>query len=315
MAEKAFTRTSRKNFWKEIKRNKVAYAYIAPFYILFAVFGLFPITAGMVMSFISWDGAGPMNFVGLKNYIDLINTKLFWKSLSNTAIIGIVGNFFNLFGGIVLAYILNSKLIKFRNLFKTIYFLPMITSAVAASIVFSSLFSLNSGVINFILKSLGFDKINWFGGTGQYIKVAIIIMFSWKWIGWNMVIYLAGMQGISQDMYEAAMIDGASHISTFTRITLPLLKPIVLFTIIQSTIGSINLFTEPYMLLGGTSMTGGTANQGLTVMMFLLNKAPYGNNLYGFASACAYILCAIIIVISVFCTNILGNRDDTGKKD
>lgn len=112
-------------------------------------------------------------------------------------------------------------------------------------------------------------------------------MFAWKWIGWNMVIYLAGMQGISNDIYEAAEIDGASHVRIVFNILIPLLKPIILFTLIQSTIGMFNLFTEPFILTN-SSWSGGTNNGGLTLMMYLLNKAPQGGNAYGYASAVAY---------------------------
>jgi len=301
-----------RQLWKEIKRNRVAYAYIAPFYLLFIVFGLFPIVMGVGLSFFKWYGTGPMIFAGIENYLDLFKTRLFWKSLGNTAIMGIIGNFFILSGGLILAYILNSKLVRYPNIFKTIYFLPMVTSAVAAAIVFRSLFSLNSGLFNYFLRILGFERLDWLGGAGKYIKTAVIIMFAWKWIGWNMVIYLAGMQGISLDIFESAIVDGASHVRIFFRITLPILKPIILFTIIQDVIGSMNLFTEPFMLT--QAIDGGRANQGLTAMMFLLSKAPYGNNLYGYASACANILCIIIILISAFSMNVMGERDESPKK-
>jgi len=303
---------SRRGLLKEIRRNRVAYAYIAPFYILFAIFGLFPIVMGVGLGFFTWRGTTAPVFLGLKNYIDLFDSKLFIKSLGNTAIMGITGNFFNLFGGLVLAYILNSKLIKYPNIFKTIYFLPMVTSAVAAAVVFRALFNNNAGIFNYILETLGFERIFWLGGTGNYLKPAVIIMFSWQWIGWNMVIYLAGMQGISLDIIESAIVDGASHVRIFLRITLPILKPVILFTIIQSTIGTINLFTEPFMLTGANRMDGGANAQGLTAMMFLLNQAPYGSNNYGFASACANVLCVIIILISIFCTNLMGERDNNG---
>ena len=305
---------SRRGLLKEISRNRVAYAYIAPFYVLFAVFGLFPIVMGVGLGFFSWRGTTAPIFTGIKNYIDLFDSKLFIKSLSNTAIMGITGNFFNLFGGLVLAYILNSKLIRHPNIFKTIYFLPMVTSAVAAAVVFRALFSNNAGMINYVLQILGFERIFWLGGTGAYIKTAVIIMFSWQWIGWNMVIYLAGMQGISNDVIESAIVDGASHVRIFLRITMPLLKPIILFTLIQSTIGMINLFTEPFMLTGANRMDGGANSQGLTAMMFMLNQAPYGNNNYGFAAACANVLCAVIIVISIINTNLLGEKDDVKPK-
>ena len=306
------TRVKKPGFWGTLYRHRVAYAYIAPFYILFTVFGLFPMVAGLAISFFRWDGVDPMRFIGMQNYFRLLADGLFWKALGNTALIGIISHVFILGGGLVLAYILNSKLIKFQNVFKTIYFLPMVTSAVASAIVFKALFGINNGLINFAFKSLGFEGVDWWGGNGDFVKVAVIAMFSWQWIGWNMVIYLAGMQAISHDIYEAAEIDGANHTHVFFRITVPLLKPIILFTVIQSTIGTLGLFTEPYVLTGGNSLLGGTDNQGMTVMMYLLNKAPYGNNLYGFASAVAYVVCAIIIVISLLNMK-LFDRDDTAS--
>ncbi len=305
-------KAKRSELWHEIKRNKVAYAYIAPFYILFAVFGLFPIISGFVISFFDWDGVMAMRFVGLRNYVSLLNDPMFWKSIYNTLYIGLIAHIPILLGGLILAYTLNSKMVKFENAFKTVYFLPMVTSVVAVSIVFSAMFGLNAGLINYLLQTLGFGRIDWWGGNGDFVKPAIIIMFSWKWIGWNMVIYLAGMQGINNDIYEAATIDGASHTAIFTRITIPLLKPIILFTLIQSTIGMMNLFTEPFVLTN--SLRGGTANQGLTVMMYLLDKAPYGNNLYGYASAVAYVICFVVIAVSILNLRFLGNEDKEAKR-
>jgi cellobiose transport system permease protein len=297
---------------REIKKNRVAYAYIAPFFILFAVFGLFPIIAGFYISFFSWDGIDSMLFVGLRNYARLAVDPMFWKALYNTVYIGLFAHVFILLGGLVLAYILNSKMVKLKSVFKTIYFLPMVTSSVVVAIVFQSLFGTNSGLVNYSLQLVGLPKVDWWGGTGSNIKTAIIVMFAWKWIGWNMVIYLAGMQGISAELYEAATIDGARHGQIFRRITIPILKPIILFTVIQSIIGTVNLFTEPFILTNG--LQGGTGNQGLTVMMYLLQKAPQGNNLYGYASAVAYALTAIIVVASFLNMKAFGSDDGEGRK-
>jgi ABC-type sugar transport system permease subunit len=307
------TRVAKPGFWGTLYKHRVAYAYISPFYLLFAVFGLFPIVAGLVISFFTWNGVDPMRFIGLQNYFRLLGDGLFWKSMGNTAFIGVVAHVFILGGGLVLAYILNSNLVKFQNGFKTIYFLPMVTSAVASAIVFKALFGLNNGLINVALKSMGLEGVDWWGGNGDFVKVAVVAMFSWQWIGWNMVIYLAGMQAISKDIYEAAQIDGANHTQVFFRITAPLLKPIILFTVIQSTIGTLNLFTEPYILTGGASLLGGTDNQAMTAMMYLLNKAPYGNNLYGYASAVAYVISAIIIVVSLINMK-LFDRDEASVR-
>lgn len=301
-------KTQKKGILKTLKQYRVAYVYIAPFYILFAIFGLFPMVAGFALSFFRWDGLGAMHFLGLGNYVSLFQDPLFWKALGNTLFIGIIAHIPILLGGLVLAYILNSKLVKGQNIFKTIYFMPMVTSAVAISIIFQNLFGYNYGLINYVLSIFGEDPVNWLGGDGSLIRVAVIVMFAWKWIGWNMVIYLAGMQGISNDIYEAARIDGASHSHIVFKIVIPLLKPIILFTLIQSSIGMFNLFTEPYILTN-SSWTGGTNNGGLTLMMYLLNKAPQGGNLYGYASAVAYVITIMIVVISLILNRITAEKE------
>ncbi|MEY8355189.1 sugar ABC transporter permease [Lachnospiraceae bacterium 54-53] len=302
----------KKSFLKTVKDNRVAYAYIAPFYILFAVFGLFPMAAGFLLSFFRWDGLGAMHFLGLTNYINLFKDALFWKALSNTLIIGIIAHIPILLGGLVLAYILNSRLVRGQNIFKTIYFMPMVTSSVAITIIFQNLFGNNYGLINYLLQFFGEKPVNWLGGDGGLIKVAVIVMFSWKWIGWNMVIYLAGMQGINNDIYEAARIDGASNSRMVRNIVIPLLKPIILFTLIQSSIGMFGLFTEPFVLTGN-NWNGGSNNGGLTLMMYLLNKAPQGGNAYGYASSIAYVITLMIVCISILLHRVMGEKD-TGKR-
>ena len=297
---------------QEIKRNKVAYVYIAPFYILFTIFGLFPILAGFYISFFRWDGLRPMRFHGLNNYINLMQDSMFWLSLRNTAFIGLISHVPILLGGLILAYMLNLRVIKGKNVFKTFYFMPLVTSSVAISIVFQNMFGFHFGTINYLLGFLGINPIGWLIGSGEHLRTAIIIMFSWRWIGWNMVIYLAGMQGINNDIYEAARVDGANHVQTLTRITMPLLKPIILFTLVQSTIGTLNLFVEPFVLTGGFG--GGPNNRGMTVMMYLLNQAPQGGSLFGYASAIAYVLTIIAMIISLTLLRVSRDDDKVEKK-
>ncbi|MGB4658795.1 MAG: sugar ABC transporter permease [Mobilitalea sp.] len=303
----------KKSFLRTLKDNRVAYVYIAPFYILFAIFGLFPMAAGFLLSFFRWDGLGTMHFLGLTNYINLFKDTLFWKALSNTLFIGIIAHIPILLGGLVLAYLLNSKLVKGKNIFKTIYFMPMVTSSVAITIIFQNLFGNNYGLINYFVQMFGGEPINWLGGNGSLIRVAVIVMFAWKWIGWNMVIYLAGMQGINNDVYEAASIDGASNYRIVVNIVIPLLKPIILFTLIQSSIGMFNLFTEAFVLTGN-NWGGGSNNGGLTLMMYLLNKAPQGGNAYGYASSLAYVITLMIICISIVLNKVMAEKDTVKKK-
>ena len=268
-------------FLAALYQYRVAYVYIAPFFILFTIFNLFPMAYGFFLSFFRWDGLSAMHFNGLNNYINLFKDILFWKALKNTLFIGIIAHIPILLGGLVLAYILNSKLVKGQNIFKTIYFMPMVTSSVAITIIFQNLFGYNYGLINWFLSLFGEPPVNWLGGDGSLIKVAVIVMFAWKWV----IVF---------------------------RILIPLLKPIILFTLIQSTIGMFNLFTEPFVLTG-SSWTGGTNNGGLTLMIYLLNKAPQGGTLYGYASAVAYVITMMIVIISVFLNTVMADRDPMGE--
>jgi ABC-type sugar transport system permease subunit len=297
----------------EKKQSLVALVYISPFYILFCIFGLFPIASGFYISFFRWDGVSVMRFLGLENYANVLSDPLFRKALVNTLFMGIIGHIPVLLGGLVLAYILNSKLVMFQNIFKTVYFIPMVTSAVAVSIVFMNIFGFNYGLINAFFRLFGAEPFNWLAGDGSLIKVVVIVMFAWKWTGWNMVIYLAGMQGISEDIYEAATIDGANHVQIFFRITVPLLRPIILFTMVTSSIGMFNLFTEPFILTNN-SWIGGVNNGGLTLMMYLLNKAPQGGNAYGYAASCAYIITVMIIIITIIINRIMGDHEPKIKE-
>ncbi len=297
-----------KKLFRTLYEYRVAYAYIAPFFILFCAFNLYPILAGFGLSFFRWNGLSDKHFIGLQNYVTLLQDGLFWKALQNTLIIGILAHIPILLGGLLLAYTLNAKIIKGENIFKTIYFMPMVTSSVAISIIFMQLFSGNYGMINYLIRLFGGEGYNWLGGDGSLIKVVVIILFAWKWIGWDMVIYLSGMQAISHDIYEAAMIDGAGHFQTVFRITIPLLKPIIVFTLVQSSIGMFNLFTEPFIVTG-SSWTGGINNGGLTLMMYLLGKAPQGGTSYGYASAVAYVITLLIVVLSTVIRRLTNEKN------
>ena len=305
---------TRSSLWQEIRRNWVAYVYISPFFILFAIFGAFPIIFSLYLSFHRWNGITPMTWVGLENFFLLFQDRLFWVSLKNTLYIGIVAHIPMLLGALVLAFIINSRLVRLKDFFRTAYFLPIVTSSVAVALVFGTLYGVRFGLINWLLTEIGLQPINWWGGRGEWIKPAIFILFIWRWLGWNMVIYLAGLQGIPGEIYESASIDGASLLQIFWHITLPLLRPVILFTVVLSTIGTMTLFDEPFILLmtgGGTTnvgLTGGTNNAGLTIAVYLYNR---GFNLahFGYSSAMAYVVSAIIVGASILNIRFFGRRD------
>ncbi|MDQ0896891.1 carbohydrate ABC transporter permease [Paenibacillus sp. V4I7] len=277
-----------------LKTYLAPYLMISPFYILFIVFGLFPILFSLYLAFHSWDGLGPMEFVGLRNFRNLLTDDPdFWKSVGNTFVIWFFSTLPQLFLALVVAFLLNAAFVRFKDFYRAVYFLPNITSIVAVAIIFGSFFGSQFGLINGLLQVVGLPRIEWINDP-FWVKVAVSLMVIWRWTGYNAIIYLAGLQSIPHDLYEAATIDGANRKQQFFSITLPLLKPIILFTVILSTIGGMQLFTEPLILVGNT---GGATKGGLTLVLYLYNQA-FGNQLFGYASAIAWMLFLIIGVFS-----------------
>ncbi|MCZ8514010.1 sugar ABC transporter permease [Paenibacillus filicis] len=277
-----------------LKTHLAPYVMISPFYVLFLVFSLFPIVFSLYLAFHAWDGLGPMEFIGLRNFRNLLTDDPdFWKSVGNTFIIWFLSTVPQLFAALVIAFLLNAAFMRFKDFYRAVYFLPNITSIVAVAIIFGSFFGSQFGLINGLLQAAGLPRIEWINDP-FWVKVAISLMVIWRWSGYNAIIYLAGLQGIPHDLYEAATIDGASRTQQFFSITLPLLRPIILFTVILSTIGGMQLFTEPLILVGNT---GGSTKGGLTLVLYLYNQA-FGNQMFGYASAIAWMLFLIIGLFS-----------------
>nr|WP_240035347.1 sugar ABC transporter permease [Neobacillus notoginsengisoli] len=289
----------------ERKKEQIAgYLYISPFFILFSIFGLFPILYSFYLGFQKWNGLGEMEFVGLRNFKLIFEDPLFWKSIYNTFIIALMGTLPQLLVAFLLAFALNSALIRFKNFFRVSFFLPNVTSIVAVAIVFGTLFTNSeTGLVNALLSLFNIPPINW--STNEWgVKIAISSMVFWRWVGYNTIIYLAGMQSIPNELYEAAKIDGANLRQQIRYVTLPMLKPVLIFTIFISTIGSIQLFTEPLVFVGRAMR-----EEGITVVLYLYREA-FVNNAFGTASATAIVLFLIIILVStinVLITNRIGN--------
>ncbi|PLS01078.1 carbohydrate ABC transporter permease [Neobacillus cucumis] len=292
---------------QNIRDNISGYLYISPFFILFAIFGLFPIIYTAYISFFKWNILGTKEFIGLKNYTLLLTDPMFWQALGNTFSIWIISTIPQLFMALVLAFILNQSFLKGREFFRLAVFLPNITSLVAVSIIFGAIFGENYGILNYILSFFGIDPINW---KASYLgtHVAISAMVMWRWTGYNAIIYLAALQSIPKDLYEAATIDGASKAQQFFKITIPMIRPMIMFTVILSTIGGMQIFTEPLMFSGAG---GGPIKQGLTLTLYLYEEA-FVRNSFGYASAIAWVLFIIIVLFSVvnqFLTNRIKSAD------
>ncbi|MDT8862941.1 sugar ABC transporter permease [Alkalihalobacillus sp. MEB130] len=291
---------------KMTEKRKTALAallFISPFFILYAIFGLFPMIFSFYLSFFRWDGLSPMTFTGWRNFELIFTDPVFYSAIKNTFVIGIMGTLPQIIIGILLAFALNSTLIKFRNTFRTFIFLPYITSIVAVAIIFGVVFNNQPfGFANYFLSLFDIDPIRW---NQEYwpVKIAIASMVFWRWVGYNTIIFLAGMQSIPKELYEAAKIDGATVSQQIRLITLPMLKPIVMFVVFTATIGSFQLFTEPLIFLGR-----GLREEGITVVAYLWRDA-FVYNSFGTASASAIVLFLIIIsmtAINLLITNRLG---------
>lgn len=283
------------------KESLAGYLYISPFFILFAIFSIFPIFFSFYLAFHRWNGLGEMQYVGWRNFQLILDDPMFWKSISNTFIMALMGTLPQLVVAFLLAYALNSSIVRFKNFFRISFFMPNVTSIVAVAIVFGTIYTNSeTGLMNVILSYFNIGPVNW-GSHEWGLKVAISTMVFWRWVGYNTIIYLAGMQSIPNELYEAAKIDGANLWQQIRYITLPMLKPVIIFTVFVSTIGSLQLFTEPLVFLGRTMR-----EEGITMVLYLYREA-FVNNAFGTASASAVILFFIIIVISII-NLLIANR-------
>ena len=288
-----------KKYSQKAADRRSGYLFISPFFILFGIFGVFPLLFTAYLSFHKWDILGTAEFVGFKNYISLFtNDPLFWKALGNTFSIWILSTIPQLIAALVIAFLLNQAFLKGKAFFRLSIFMPNVTSIVAVAIIFSAMFGTQYGIVNYVLSFFGIEPINWKGSyVGTHVVISAMVM--WRWVGYNAIIYLAGLQGISKDLYEAAIIDGASKMQQLIYITVPLLRPIIIFTVLQSTIGGMQIFTEP-LLFG----KGGN-NQWLTMTLYLYEEA-FTRFSFGYASAIAWLLFIIIIIFSL--TNVMLTR-------
>lgn len=279
---------------KQMKDNRAVYLFISPFFILYAIFGLYPMIYSFVLSFYKWSGSGERTWVGLLNYQFLLKDAKFIQAVINTLKIWCINTIPMVILALVFAFLLNLATLKFKTVFRAIYFLPNVTSTVAVSVVFATMFANTYGLANFVLKKLGLEGVQWMN-IPILVQCVIALIVTWRWTGYNAIIALAGLQKIPESLYEAARIDGASNLQIFRKITIPLLNPTIIFIIITSTIGGWQIMEESYMLVG---KAGGIGNAGMTVVLYLYNKA-FLERSFGYGSAVSWGLFAIIGIFSI----------------
>jgi multiple sugar transport system permease protein len=293
-----------------ISPEMAPYVFLSPFVLLFLVFGVFPLLFSLYLAFQTWEptsGLEAMKFVGVDNFIFALQDGWFWKSLKNTAWLAIVSGVPQHLVAIPLAYFIHSSFKGLRNAVVGAYFMPYITSTVAIAILFSSLFSTDYGLINVALQSMSHvlvlgwfmpqNPVDWLNDP-DHIKPAISMIVFWRYVGFNVVLYLAALQTIPKDIYEAATMDGAGRLQQFWFITLPNLKPMIFFGVTLSVIGGLQLFEEPFILTGGR---GGSDQAGMTTAIYLYRMA-FDFNDFGAASAMSWLL-FIVVALLTWMTN------------
>lgn len=288
---------------KFLWENRWPYFFISPFYILYGIFGLFPLIFSLILSFSEWKGVGAVKFVGLNNFDRMLRDRVFWDSFGNSFIIFSLHVPIMLLLALVLALVLNSPRIRGFRIFRTIIFLPFITNMIAAGYTFQILLTKKNGLINEILGIVGIAPIPWLE-TAFGARASIALLIIWAWLGYNMVLMLAGLQTIDNDLLEAARVDGANRVQGFLYITLPLMRPILLFCTVMSTMGSFGLFAEVRSLTNA-----GPMNATLTPLLKIYGNA-FTQNQFGYASALGYTYFAIIFVLTLFQMRYIGNRDN-----
>lgn len=281
---------------------------ILPYFLLYVAFGLFPILFSLGVSFTSWDGIGEMTFVGLKNYVRVFTQdKYFYKSLWNTLILLGISTPIQIALGLLTATFLKDFFKKSQNGLQLINFLPYITTPVAVGIIFQLMFDWKSGVINAFLNLFGAESVYWLGHAWT-ARAVVIFMLIWKNYGYKMIMFLSGLSTIPDELYEAAKIDGASWWARFTKITVPLLKPIFVFVIITSVINGFKLFDEPQLLFNSAGQpTGGPDRSVMTVVMKFYDSS-FKNFEFGYGSALAYCLFLVIAAASLVLFRVVNGK-------
>ncbi len=290
----------------QAKQETAGWIYLMPATVLLAVMSFYPI----IQAFITSLRTGPSSRMKwasplIWNYTRMFQDKLFIRSVGNTFLYLLIQVPIMLIVAIVLAQMLNNKDLKFKGFFRTCVFLPCATSLVSYSLIFKSLFA-TQGLMNHILTGLGILKENYnFLGTPGSAKAVIIIALLWRWTGYNMVFYLAGLQGIEYSVYEAAKIDGANSWSTFWYITVPLLKPTIIMTFIMSINGTLQLFDESVNLT-----SGGPANSTITMSHYIYNNS-FGQGVanFGYASAMSFFVFILVAILAFINLKVGDTRD------
>jgi lactose/L-arabinose transport system permease protein len=286
-----------------VRRTGWPILFVSPFFLLFAVFSLYPIGFSAWLSLRDWSLTGPARWVGLANYRALLHDSLFWQSMSNAALIFLIYVPAMTFLALVLAVLLNSRYVRLQGVWRTIIFLPYIMSGtVAAAFTFQLMLDRNAGYANKFLHFLGASPVPWLDTT-WWARISLGLLVLWAWLGYNMLILLAGLQAIPPELGEAAKVDGAGPVRIFWHITVPLLRPVLVFCVTLSIIGTFSLFTEPLLLTNG-----GPANATTTPVLQIWQNT-FSFLRVGYSAAMSWVYFAVIVVIALTQYVLVSRRD------
>ncbi len=273
-----------------VKKKLIPYLFILPFIISFVLFFAIPAIYSLRLSFLNYKGYGQAKFVGLGNYSSLLEYSAFWKAVKNTFFYFLTHLVPVMLGAFLIALVMQGKaMMRMQKVFKPVIFLPQIVPVMATALTFRIIFAKNTGAINQILGT----NAAWLENPAT-MRWCVVLMVVWRSIGWFMVIFLAGLTTISKDINEAAIIDGANNVQIVTKITVPLMKPIFLFAFVMDAIGSFKIYTEPNIMIAGTS----TLTTDAAPIMNIITTNIRGGN-FGMASAAGWLLFLLILIISV----------------
>lgn len=277
-----------RRFW----RYRWPFLFISPFYLLFAVFAVYPIVFSMWLSLHDWRGLGPMRWVGLDNFRRLRDDTRFWETMLNALILFFIYVPVMTLLALVLATILNTGFLRLQGMWRSLIFLPHITSMVAAGYTFRLILDTHSGAANWALGWFGLGPVPWLDDR-WWARISLGLMMIWAWLGYNTVIMLAGLQTIQPELAEAARVDGAGHAQVFRQITVPLLRPVIVFSVTLSIIGTFQMYTEPLILTNGGPIR---ATQTPVMEIF---QTTFQNLKFGYAAAMSYVYFVIIVVVTL----------------
>ncbi len=278
----------------ESRQNRAGWAFVAPALGLIGLFFFVPVLAGLVLSFTDFDvyaigQPDTARFMGLANYLQVLRNPDFWRALGNTLYFVLLGGPLSVAASLVAALLVNSKLVRFPGLYRSIFFMPVVTTLVAVAIVWRYLYHPQYGLLNWLLGGIGLPAVDWLGDP-HWAMFAIIVMSVWKNFGYNMLIFVAGLQSIPEELYEAAHLDGAGGWARFRHVTLPSLGPTFLFVGVMTMIGNFQLFSEPYVMTQGGPM-GATRT-----VVLLMYEEGFRWWRMGMGAAIAFVLFVIMLL-------------------